>query len=86
MQGEPATAVVPGDSVAMQLIAPQQVTTQGLYGNNEVLALFPTLTLVIPEPGVPRLIGCGVAGLGVPGRSRMKRWGKLPGSQEAASR
>jgi hypothetical protein len=67
-------------SVVIQLIAPQQVTTQGIPGNNDVLMLFPTLTMIVPEPGLLLLIGSGVAGLGMLGRSRMKKQAKHPGS------
>jgi len=62
------------DSGVIQLIAPQQVTTYGLPGNSTRQALFSTLTLhFIPEPGLLLLIGSGAVGLGLLGRSRMKR-------------
>jgi hypothetical protein len=35
--------------------------------------LFPTLTLILPEPGMLLLIGSGVVGLGALGRRRMKK-------------
>ena len=56
----------------VQLIAPQQVTTSGVPANSTQLTLFATLTLhFIPEPGLLLLIGSGVVGLGLLGRSRM---------------
>jgi hypothetical protein len=62
------------NSGVIQLVAPQQVETDGLAGNNTVLALFSTLTLhFIPEPGLLLLIASGVVGLGLLGRSRMNR-------------
>ena len=61
-------------SGVIQLIAPQQVTTFGIAGNSTALTLFATLTLhFIPEPGLLLLIGSGVVGLGLLGRSRMKK-------------
>jgi len=61
-------------SGVIQLISPQQVQTQGVPGNSSVVALFSTLTLhFIPEPGLLLLIGSGVVGLGLLGRSRMNR-------------
>jgi hypothetical protein len=62
------------DSGVIQLIAPQQVTTTGIAGNSAKLTLFAALTLhFIPEPGLLLLIGSGVVGLALLGRSRMKR-------------
>jgi hypothetical protein len=61
-------------SGVIQLIAPQQVTTSGIAGNSTELTLFARLTLhFIPEPGLLLLIGSGVVGLGLLGRSRMKK-------------
>jgi len=55
----------------IQLIAPQQVTVSGLQSNSSELTLFASLTLhFVPEP---LLIGSGVVGLGLLGRSRMKK-------------
>jgi hypothetical protein len=76
-----SATVVGGATVVIQLIAPQQVTTQGIAGNNDVLMLFPTLTILAPEPGLLLLIGSGVLGLGVLGRSRMKKPEKHPDSE-----
>jgi hypothetical protein len=62
------------NSGVVQLIAPQQVTTAGVLGNSTELTLFAALTLqFIPEPGLLLLIGSGVVGLGLLGRSRMKK-------------
>jgi len=61
-------------SGVIQLIAPQQVTTSGIAGNSTKLTLFTTLTLhFVPEPGLLLLIGSGVVGLGLLGRSRIKK-------------
>jgi hypothetical protein len=61
-------------SGVVQLIAPQQVTTTGIAGNSSQLTLFAALTIhFIPEPGLLLLIGSGVVGLGLLGRSRMKK-------------
>ena len=61
-------------SGVVQLIAPQQVTTSGISGNSSQLTLFAALTIhFIPEPGLLLLIGSGVVGLGLLGRSRMKK-------------
>jgi hypothetical protein len=35
--------------------------------------LFPTLTYVLPEPGLLLLIGSGAVGLAILGHSRMKK-------------
>jgi hypothetical protein len=61
-------------SGVVQLLAPQQVSTFGIPANSTQLTLFATLTLhFIPEPGLLLLIGSGVVGLGLLGRSRMKK-------------
>ena len=65
------------NSGVIQLIAPQSVTTYGILGNSTKLSLFMTMTLhFIPEPGLLLLLGSGVVGLGLLGRSRMKRMKK----------
>jgi hypothetical protein len=62
------------DSGVLQLISPQNVTTAGILGNSTAISLFMTLTLhFIPEPGLLLLLGSGVVGLGLLGRSRMKK-------------
>jgi hypothetical protein len=62
------------DSGVIQLISPEQITTAGIVGNSTKMNLFLTLTLhFIPEPGLLLLIGSGVVGLGLLGRSRMKK-------------
>jgi len=62
------------NSGLIQLVAPQNVTTSGILGNSTAISLFMTLTLhFIPEPGVLLLLGSGVVGLGLLGRSRMKK-------------
>jgi len=61
-------------SGVIQLISPEQITSSGVVGNAARLSLFITLSLhFIPEPGLLLLIGSGVVGLGLLGRSRMKR-------------
>jgi len=61
-------------SGVIQLIAPHSIRVQGTTGNNSPLALFSTLTLrFIPEPGLLLLLSSGVVGLGLLGRSRMKK-------------
>jgi hypothetical protein len=62
------------NSGVLQLVAPQNVTTSGITGNSTAISLFMTLTLhFIPEPGLLLLLGSGVVGLGLLGRSRMKK-------------
>ena len=62
------------NSGILQLVAPQNVTTSGILGNSTAISLFMTLTLhFIPEPGLLLLLGSGVVGLGLLGRSRMKK-------------
>jgi hypothetical protein len=61
-------------SGVIQLITPQQINTQGIAGNASALSLFAVLTLhFVPEPGLLLMIGAGVVGLGLLGRSRMKK-------------
>jgi len=62
------------DSGVVQLISPQTVSSIGLPANNENLSLFSSLTLhYVPEPGLILLIGSGVVGLGLLGRSRLRK-------------
>ena len=62
------------DSGVVQLISPATVTSVGLPANNQKLSLFSTLTLhYVPEPGLILLIGSGVVGLGLLGRSRLRK-------------
>jgi hypothetical protein len=62
------------ESGVIQLISPEQITTAGIVGNSTKMNLFLTMTLhFIPEPGLLLLLGSGVVGLGLLGRSRMKR-------------
>jgi hypothetical protein len=62
------------DSGVIQLISPEQITTAGIVGNSTKMNLFLTMTLhFIPEPGLLLLLGSGVVGLGLLGRSRMKK-------------
>ena len=62
------------NSGVLQLIAPQKVTTAGVLGNSTAIPLFMTLTLhFIPEPGLFLLLGSAVVGLGLLGRSRLKK-------------
>jgi len=62
------------DSGVVQLISPATVTSIGLPANNAKLSLFSTLTLhYVPEPGLILLIGSGVVGLGLLGRSRLRK-------------
>jgi hypothetical protein len=61
------------NSGVLQLIAPSQMTISGLQSNSAKMNLFLTMTLhFIPEPGLLLLLGAGVVGLGLLGRSRMK--------------
>lgn len=58
----------------IQLVSPQAITVSGVAGNSAALALFARLTVhFIPEPGLLLLIGSGIVGLGLLGRSRMKK-------------
>ena len=62
------------NSGVIQLITPSQVTVQGVPANNFKLTLFSTLTIhFVPEPGLLLLIGSGVVGLGLLGRSRLRK-------------
>jgi hypothetical protein len=58
----------------VQLITPTQVLTKGISGNAKKLALFTSIALhFVPEPGLLLLLGSGVAGLALLGRSRMRK-------------
>jgi len=61
-------------SGVVQLITPVQVFTKGIAGNTTKLALFTSVTLhFVPEPGLMLLLGSGVVGLALLGRSRMRK-------------
>jgi hypothetical protein len=62
----------PGGMV--QLVTPNQVTTNLPLGSSDKMGSF-VITVIefIPEPGLLLLLGSGVAGLALVGRSRMKR-------------
>jgi len=61
-------------SGVVQLISPMQIVTNLTSGSNAKLSLFSTLRVhFIPEPGMLVLLGAGVAGLVLIGRSRMRR-------------
>jgi len=62
------------NSGVIQMISPEQMTIDGLTSNSAKMNLFLTMTLhFIPEPGLLLLLGAGVVGLGLLGRSRMKK-------------
>jgi hypothetical protein len=62
------------NSGVIQLITPAQVDILGVPANNLKLTLFSTLTIhFVPEPGLLLLIGSGVVGLGLLGRSRLRK-------------
>jgi hypothetical protein len=66
-----STAVTSG---VIQFIGPSSVKTVGIVGNSQDISLFLELNLhFIPEPGLLLLLGSGVVGLGLLGRSRMKK-------------
>jgi hypothetical protein len=61
-------------SGVIQLITPIQVYTSGIAGNTAKISLFTSLTVhFVPEPGLLLLIGSGVVGLALVGRSRMRK-------------
>jgi hypothetical protein len=61
-------------SGVIQLITPVQVLTKGIAGNTTKLSLFTTISIhFIPEPGLMLLLGSGVVGLALLGRSRMRK-------------
>jgi hypothetical protein len=61
-------------SGVVQLITPIQVLTKGIAGNSTKIALFTSIALhFVPEPGLMLLLGSGVVGLALLGRSRMRK-------------
>jgi hypothetical protein len=68
--GTTSTANVSG---VVQIVTPNQVRTNLSLGSNEKVAALAELVIrFIPEPGLLLLIGSGVVGLAVIGRSRMR--------------
>ena len=66
-----STAAVSG---VVQLVTPSQVTTNLTAGSNKTIASGQTLFIrFIPEPGLLLLLGSGVAGLALIGRSRLRK-------------
>jgi hypothetical protein len=58
----------------VQLVTPSQVTTNLPLGSNKLVASGQTLFIrFIPEPGLLLLLGSGVAGLALLGRSRLRK-------------
>lgn len=58
----------------VQFVTPLQISSNLTVGSNELIATFSTLRLhFIPEPGILLLVGSGVAGLVLLGRSRMRK-------------
>lgn len=58
----------------VQFVAPSQLTTNLTAGSSELISLLNTIRIhFIPEPGIVLLLGSGVAGLVLLGRSRMRR-------------
>ena len=61
-------------SGVIQLISPSQVLTNLLTGTSDKVAAGQTFIIhFVPEPGLLLLIGSGVAGLALLGRSRMRK-------------
>jgi hypothetical protein len=58
----------------IQLVTPNQVSTNLALGSNDKLGSFVVMVIqFIPEPGLLLLLGSGVAGLAVLGRRRIRR-------------
>jgi hypothetical protein len=58
----------------VQLVTPSQVATNLPLGSNKLIAAGQTLMIrFIPEPGLLLLLGSGVAGLALLGRSRLRK-------------
>jgi hypothetical protein len=58
----------------VQLVTPSQVTTNLPLGSNKQVASGQTMFIrFIPEPGLLLLLGSGVAGLALLGRSRLRK-------------
>jgi hypothetical protein len=58
----------------VQLVTPSQVATNLPLGSNKLIASGQTLMIrFIPEPGLLLLLGSGVAGLALLGRSRLRK-------------
>ncbi len=69
-----ATTNTAQPSGVVQLISPMQIVTNLTSGSNAKLSQFSTLKIhFIPEPGMLLLLGSGVAGLVLLGRSRMRK-------------
>jgi hypothetical protein len=68
------TSSTANQSGVVQLVTPAQVRTTITQGTNEKVGVIATLLIhFIPEPGLLLLLGSGVVGLAVLGRSRMRR-------------
>jgi hypothetical protein len=58
----------------VQLVAPQQIITNLPLGSSDQMGQFVIAVYhFIPEPGLLLLLGSGVAGLALLGRSRMRK-------------
>jgi hypothetical protein len=69
-----ATSSTAKTSGMIQMITPIQVNIKGINGNAKQLSLFTSITThFVPEPGLMLLLGSGVAGLALLGRSRMRK-------------
>jgi hypothetical protein len=69
-----ATSSTALGSGVIQLISPIQVVTIGVPGETEKLSLFGTLRIhFVPEPGLLLLLGSGVVGLALLGRSKFRK-------------